>query len=129
VRPGAILVALAAGLGGLAVGVAPAAVAPTPSPDSSASRPERVEPGPARRAEILMKAVAFAPESISMRVGDTVTWRNVDIVRHNVVHPGRFESPDLPSGGTFTWVPLDTGLVRYRCTIHPRMRGEVVVVP
>lgn len=77
--------------------------------------------------EVQIKAVAFAPKSLEVQLGDTVVWRNADIVRHNVVSGERFASDELSSGETFAWVPTETGVVRYRCTIHPRMRGELTV--
>lgn len=77
--------------------------------------------------EVLIKAVSFAPKSLVVQLGDTVMWRNADIVRHNVLSGDRFVSAELSSGETFLWTPVDTGVVRYRCTIHPRMRGELTV--
>ncbi len=79
------------------------------------------------RHEVRIKAVAFNPTSLVVQLGDTVVWRNADIVRHNVVSGELFASAELSSGETFAWAPGDTGTVRYRCTIHPRMRGELTV--
>lgn len=80
-----------------------------------------------RRREIRMRGNSFAPREVRVAVGDTVVWVNGDIVRHNAVRPALFESGDLRSGERFAWVPADTGLVRYQCTIHSRMRGEIRV--
>ena len=78
--------------------------------------------------EILMRGNSFSPRTITVSVGDTVVWRNVDIVRHNATRPEAFESGDLRGGASFSWVAADTGEVRYRCTIHQRMRGTLTVV-
>jgi len=80
-----------------------------------------------RRHEVQMRAVSFAPGELVIALGDTVDWRNADIVRHNAVRPGVFESEELKPGERFEWVPADTGTFTYRCTIHARMRGKVVV--
>ena len=82
-----------------------------------------------RRHEIRMRGNSFAPRETSVAVGDTVVWMNTDIVRHNAVYIGLFDSDDLKGGEQFSWVPADTGLVRYQCTIHSRMRGTLRVRP
>lgn len=79
------------------------------------------------RREIRMRGNSFAPHEVRVAVGDTVEWLNGDIVRHNAVSPERFDSGDLKGGERFAWVPADTGVVEYRCTIHARMRGTIRV--
>jgi plastocyanin len=80
-----------------------------------------------QRREIQMRGNSFAPREVRVAVGDTVVWVNGDIVRHNAVQPALFDSGELRSGERFAWVPVDTGTVRYQCTIHSRMRGVVRV--
>lgn len=79
------------------------------------------------RHEIQMRAISFTPEELVVAVGDTVEWRNADIVRHNAVRLDQFETGDLRPGERGSWVPADTGTFSYRCTIHARMRGKIVV--
>jgi plastocyanin len=80
-----------------------------------------------RRREIRMRGNSFAPREVRVAVGDTVVWVNGDIVRHNAVRRDLFDSGELRSGERFAWVPVDTGTVRYQCTIHSRMRGTIQV--
>lgn len=80
-----------------------------------------------RRREIRMRGNSFAPREVRVAVGDTVVWVNGDIVRHNAVHPELFDSGELGAGERFAWVPADTGVVQYQCTIHSRMRGRIRV--
>lgn len=80
-----------------------------------------------RRAEIAMRGNSFRPRRVTVSLGDTVVWVNRDIVRHDAVKPDLFDSGELRGGEQFSWVPADTGLVEYRCTIHQRMRGEIRV--
>jgi plastocyanin len=82
-----------------------------------------------RRAEIAMRGNSFRPRRVIVSLGDTVLWVNRDIVRHDAVKPGLFDSGELRGGESFAWVPSDTGVVEYRCTIHQRMRGEIRVRP
>ena len=79
------------------------------------------------RHEVQMRAISFTPAELAVAVGDTVEWRNADIVRHNAVRVDLFETGDLRPGEHGTWVPSDTGTFTYRCTIHTRMRGKIVV--
>jgi plastocyanin len=34
---------------------------------------------------------------------------------------GRFDSKDLPAGGSYTWVVAGAGPVEYACRYHPSM--------
>jgi plastocyanin len=77
--------------------------------------------------EVQMRNVTFAPSELEVAVGDTVEWKNVDIVRHDAFRPGAFETGELKPGERFIWVPSDTGSYNYRCSIHARMRGKIVV--
>ena len=96
---------------------------------AACARGEAATPAPeATKHEVQMRAVAFAPRELTVGVGDTVTWRNVDIVRHNAVRPEVFDTGELRPGTSFDWVPADTGTYAYRCTIHQRMRGRLKVV-
>lgn len=82
----------------------------------------------ARRLEIAMRGNSFSPRRAEVTLGDTVVWINRDIVRHNAVKPELFDSGELRGGESYEWIPSDTGVVEYRCTIHQRMRGEIRVV-
>ena len=80
------------------------------------------------RIEIGMRGNSFGPRRVEVAVGDTVVWVNRDIVRHDAVKPGLFDSGELRGGERYQWIPSDTGVVDYRCTIHQRMRGQIRVV-
>ena len=79
------------------------------------------------RHEVSMRGNSFGPRRLEVTLGDTVTWINKDIVRHDAVKPGLFDSGELLGGESYSWSPSDTGVVQYRCTIHQRMRGEIRV--
>lgn len=80
-----------------------------------------------RRTEIAMRGNSFRPRRAEVTLGDTVVWVNRDIVRHDAMNDRLFDSGDLRGGESFAWVPADTGVIQYRCTIHQRMRGEIRV--
>jgi plastocyanin len=77
--------------------------------------------------EVRMRSASFGPRELSVQVGDTVVWHNVDIVKHNAVRRELFDTGELAPGEKYAWVPSDTGTYRYQCTIHQRMRGRLTV--
>lgn len=80
-----------------------------------------------RRTEIAMRGNSFRPRRADVTLGDTVVWVNRDIVRHDAVKDGLFDTGELRGGESHSWVPADTGTIEYRCTIHQRMRGQIRV--
>ena len=72
--------------------------------------------------------LAFDPQSITVKVGDTVTWVNGDSTAHTVVaDDGSFDSGDLAPGASFAFTFSAAGTVPYHCGVHPQMTGGVVV--
>jgi hypothetical protein len=70
----------------------------------------------------------FEPETLTVLVGESVSWTNHDSVHHDVeADDGSFDSGDLEPGGTFSATFARPGRVTYLCTIHRFMRGEVEV--
>ena len=71
----------------------------------------------------------FEPTSITVSVGDTVTWTNTGSNPHTVTsdEAGVWDSGTLDSGATFTFTFEEAGTVTYHCEIHPNMQAEVVV--
>jgi plastocyanin len=72
---------------------------------------------------------SFAPEPATMRVGQSVAWRNADSVTHNATQDGnRFATSNLGAGATSSPLAMTTaGTFTYRCTIHPGMVGTLTV--
>ncbi len=91
------------------------------------SRSEAAPTVDATLHEIHIRSASFFPRELTVGLGDTIVWHNVDIVRHDAVGADAFDSDELEPGEKYSWVPADTGRYRYRCTIHQRMRGQIVV--
>ena len=80
------------------------------------------------RAAITIENYAFEPDPITVRPGTTVVWTNRDEVAHNVVsRDGLFTSPDLEANGRFEYTFKKAGTFDYFCSIHPEMKGRVIV--
>ena len=78
---------------------------------------------------VSMKSLRFHPATMTVRVGQTVTWRNDDTVDHNVTATkgAQFHSRAFGGGGTYRFKPASAGTVDYVCTLHPGMEGKLVV--
>ncbi|HVA15885.1 MAG TPA: cupredoxin family copper-binding protein [Stellaceae bacterium] len=73
---------------------------------------------------------AFAPASVTVAAGTTVTWTNRDNDAHTITStadPKLFHSAALDTGASFSFTFAKPGTYQYFCSIHPRMVGTVVV--
>jgi plastocyanin len=70
----------------------------------------------------------YSPASVSIHVGDTITWTNADDQDHTVIaQDGSFNSGNIGSGRSFSHTFTTAGTIAYYCKYHPRMKGVVVV--
>jgi plastocyanin len=72
----------------------------------------------------------FKADKLTVPVGTTVVWENDDDIAHNIVAlDGTFRSQALDTEDKFTFTFKEAGTYEYFCSLHPRMRGEIVVTP
>jgi plastocyanin len=76
----------------------------------------------------------FALPNITIPVGTVFIWRNDDFYTHTVTSgkDGQFDragwdSPDLPTGQTFSLTLTKIGAFAYTCRIHPTLNATVTV--
>jgi len=76
----------------------------------------------------------FTPADISINVGDTVHWMNIDTVAHTVTGgspangpSGVFDSSLLMADAAFAYTFDETGSYDYFCMVHPWMTGSISV--
>jgi len=78
--------------------------------------------------QIVIKDFMFAPTSLTVKAGTTVTWANKDDEPHTVVSDtGLFRSSAVDTDETFSFKFDKPGTYRFTCSIHPRMIGTIVV--
>jgi plastocyanin len=83
---------------------------------------------PSGAVTIEMVDTKFDPETATAKVGDTVCWVNEDSIQHNAVaENGAFKSELFNKGETFTTTVDQPGTIKYVCTVHPGMTGELDV--
>ncbi len=80
------------------------------------------------QAAVTIKDFEFAPASVTVLLGGTVTWTNNGPSTHTVTaDDGSFDSGNLTAGKTFSHTFQTAGTFAYHCTIHPFMTGQVIV--
>lgn len=79
--------------------------------------------------EVLIQNFAFNPANLSVKVGDTVTWRNDDSTAHRIegITNASMKSNDLNQGDTYQFTFDKTGIFEYICGIHTYMKGSITV--
>src|SRR5438309_10573193 len=71
---------------------------------------------------------AFAPATITVRVGDTVTWTNRDAFSHtSTSDTGAWDSHVITASNSFSFMFASAGTFAYHCAIHAFMHGTIVV--
>lgn len=89
--------------------------------------------GPVRAAQaaahtVTIEAMRFNHETIEVHAGDMVTWKNDDPFPHTVTAQDRsFDSKEIAPGQSWTFRPMHDGSIPYVCTLHPTMKGMLVV--
>ncbi len=75
----------------------------------------------------------YVPSKITKNVNDSVTWLNDDSAFHSVTS-GTYDNPDtlfdsghIDPNSTFTFTFKNEGTYDYFCTLHPWMKGIVIV--
>jgi plastocyanin len=76
---------------------------------------------------IRIKNLAFDRENISVRVGSTVRWVNLDSAPHRIVFEDGADSTVLAASQSWSRKFDEAGTYKYSCTIHPAMQGTVIV--
>jgi plastocyanin len=101
--------------------------AATPKPKPSPT-PKPVSKPTATGVDAEIRDFAFAPPSISVPLGSTVTWRNTGAAPHTVTaEDGSFNSEMIAAGGAWARTFETAGTFTYVCAFHPQMEGVVEV--
>lgn len=84
--------------------------------------------GLAANKTVNITSTAFKPKTVTIAGGDTVTWKNVDTVNHQVVaNNGGFASGQIGPNRIYA-KRIDTpGTYNYHDALHPALKGTVKV--
>jgi plastocyanin len=79
--------------------------------------------------EVTIAGFAFDPTTVTIDVGDAVTWTNNDSTAHNATADDGSNccTQNIAAGESMSITFLVAGTYPYHCTIHQTMHGTVVV--
>jgi plastocyanin len=122
-----IAVIALAGCGGSATTTAPPTTAPPTTGSVGSTSSSNASTAPTE-ATVVMKGSLFDPVTVTIRARGLVTWENQDATQHDVTaDDGTFKSNLISKGGSFSFRFAKPGTYTYSCTVHPSMKGEVIV--
>ncbi len=105
----------------------------TPSA-SSAAKQSGAEPSkPVHEVDkvstVLISQFKYQPDTITVNVGETVEWKNADIVPHTATAADgkAFDSGSIAKGASWSFRAAKRGTYDYLCTLHPNMKARLVV--
>jgi plastocyanin len=90
------------------------------------SEPEKAVP---EVHTIVISAMQFSPAELTLQKGDTVIFLNKDLVVHDITQePDKaWSSSNLSPGQSYRMAVRESS--NYYCSIHPTMKGKLVVQP
>jgi plastocyanin len=119
---------------------APAQPTPAPAPESQPlvdEAPVAEKPQTKKEKPVAMAAAStgvtivdfdFSPSSVTVNVGDTVTWTNDGPTPHSATsNDGVWDTGIMDAGQSGSHTFTEAGTFSYICTPHPNMQGTVVV--
>ena len=104
-------------------------VASTASPTAGSENSDQASSVTPNKVDI--GDMAFVPASITVKAGTAVSWLNTDSVQHTVT--ADTPSDNAPAsqafglGETYVFLFTTPGTYTYHCSIHPSMKGTVIV--
>jgi plastocyanin len=85
-------------------------------------------PAHAADAKVKIDNFSFAPETVTVKAGTTVTWINEDDIPHTVASSTTlFKSKALDTDDKYAFTFTTAGVYQYFCSLHPHMTGTIVV--
>lgn len=106
--------------------------ATTSSTTAAAASSSAETSGPRQPAKVTVAVddMKFTPAALTVKAGDTVTWKFADKAPHAVQGIGDvalgLNSPILRTG-EWSYTFTSPGTYRYLCPLHPEMKGTVTV--
>ena len=94
---------------------------PAPKPDT-----ETEEPTPTIYT-VEMTQMRFFPAELKVKKGDKVVFVNHDILTHDVTEEAKKAWSSSPLTNGQSWALVVTESVNYFCSIHPVMKGRIIV--
>lgn len=82
---------------------------------------------PGRTHTVVMEGMRFSPSTLRIQRGDTIVFKNNDLVPHTATAKQRdgFDSGIIKPGESWSFVPQVHATMPYVCIFHPMMEGRI----
>lgn len=99
----------------------------SPSEKAVPEEPAAVEePKPAMHS-VEITQMKFFPAELTVKKGDKIVFVNRDVLTHDVTEESKKVWNSSPLATNQTWMLVATETVNYYCSIHPVMKGKIIV--
>jgi amicyanin len=94
----------------------------------AAARAQEKAAAAAQSPSVHIDNFSFTPAEITVAPGTTLTWVNGDDIPHTVVATNKaFRSKVMDTEQQFSFTFKEPGTYEYFCSLHPHMKGKVIV--
>lgn len=93
----------------------------TPEPDTA------IEESKPAMHSVEITQMKFYPAELKVKKGDKVVFVNHDLVTHDVTEESKKAWSSSPLATNQTWVTIVNESAGYFCSIHPVMKGKIIV--
>ena len=109
----------------------------SPAPSNPSTPTTTTTPAPTSNADLVITIagdrgqMSYSPATASVKVGQTVAWRNADTQTHTATQDqGKFDTSSLARDVTSQPIAMGTaGTFSYHCSFHPDMVATLPVTP
>lgn len=78
--------------------------------------------------KVVIEAMRFDPQELTVKVGDTIVWINHDPFPHTATAADKkFDSREIAAGRFWKYTVRKAGVLAYACSLHPTMLGKLRV--
>jgi plastocyanin len=77
---------------------------------------------------VAIDGTTYQPSTLTVKVGDVVTWQNKDPFPHSVTSKDAgFDSQSIAAGKSWNYKATKRGEFSYTCALHPTMKATLRV--
>ncbi len=89
---------------------------------------QQIPSAPVAKNSVQILNFNFSPATLTIKVGDTVTWTNQDSMGHSATADDKsFDTGVFGQGKSGTITFSKAGTYTYHCSVHPSMHGTIIV--
>ena len=99
----------------------------SPASESTADKQEESTQIAHQTHLVEITQMKFNPEVVTVKIGDKITFVNHDMVAHDITEESSKKWSSSPLQPEQTWTLDVTESNNYYCSLHPVMKGKIIV--